>query len=72
VRVIGRGGADLAAAARSLLDDFPQIVGELASGELAPAVVKFRDPPASLAGHWKIPLYVDERADPERVPCPSD
>jgi hypothetical protein len=72
VRVIGHGGADLAAAARSLLDDFPQIVGELASGELAPAVVEFRDPPASLAGHWKIPLYVDERANPEQVRCPSD
>jgi hypothetical protein len=35
-------------------------------------VVEFRDPPASLAGHWKIPLYVDERANPERVRCPSD
>jgi hypothetical protein len=63
VRVIGRaaGGAELIAAARSLLDDFPQIASEVASGELAPVLVEFRDPPATLAGHWKIPLYVDER-----------
>jgi phenylacetate-coenzyme A ligase PaaK-like adenylate-forming protein len=68
VRVIGRAdGAELTAAARSLLDDFPQIVAEIASGELAPARVEFRDPPATLAGHWKIPLYVDER-----TPCPSE
>ena len=68
VRVIGRAdGAELTAAARSLLDDFPQIAAEIASGELAPARVEFRDPPATLAGHWKIPLYVDER-----TPCPSE
>jgi phenylacetate-coenzyme A ligase PaaK-like adenylate-forming protein len=73
VRVIGRAdGAELTAAARSLLDDFPQIVAEIASGELAPALVEFRDPPATLAGHWKIPLYVDERATPEGTPCPSE
>jgi hypothetical protein len=66
VRVIGRaGGAELTAAARSLLDDFPQIASEVASGELAPALVEFRDAPATLAGHWKIPLYADERAKPE-------
>jgi len=54
VRVIGRAdGAELTAAARSLLDDFPQIAAEIASGELAPARVEFRDPPATLAGHWK-------------------
>jgi len=64
--VIGRaGGAELTAAARSLLDDFPQIASEVASGELAPALVEFRDAPATLAGHWKIPLYADERAKPE-------
>jgi len=69
VRVIGRpGDAELTAAARSLLDDFPQIASEVASGELAPARVEFRDPPATLAGHWKIPLYVDERG----APCLSD
>ncbi len=68
VRVIGRAdGAELTAAARSLLDDFPQIAAEIASGELAPARVEFRDPPATLAGHWKIPLYVDERTS-----CPSE
>src|SRR5580704_7835504 len=66
VRVIGRAdGAELTAAARSLLDDFPQIAAEIASGELAPARVEFRDPPATLAGHWKIPLYVDERGTRE-------
>ena len=27
-------------------------------------------PPATLAGHWKIPLYVDERTS--RAQCPSD
>ena len=49
VRVIGRAdGAELTAAARSLLDDFPQITAEIASGELAPALVEFRDPPATL------------------------
>lgn len=68
VRVIGgAGGAELTALAHALLDDFPQIAGEVASGELAPPLVEFRDPPATLAGHWKIPLYVDERA-----PCPND
>jgi hypothetical protein len=62
VRVIGgTPGAGLAAAARSLLDDLPQVAGEIASGELAPPLVEFRDPPRTLAGHWKIPLYVDER-----------
>lgn len=72
VRVIGQAsGAELAAAARSLLDDFPQIGSEVASGELAPALVEFRDPPATLAGHWKIPLYVDERAQPEGPQCPN-
>lgn len=70
VRVIGRAdgaGADaeLAVAARSLLDDFPQIAAEIASGELAPALVEFREPPVTLAGHWKIPLYVDERTMPD-------
>jgi phenylacetate-coenzyme A ligase PaaK-like adenylate-forming protein len=73
VRVIGRAdGAELTAAARSLLDDFPQIAAEIASGELAPALVEFRDPPASLAGHWKIPLYVDERTTPEGRQCPGE
>jgi phenylacetate-coenzyme A ligase PaaK-like adenylate-forming protein len=73
VRVIGRAdGTGLTAAARSLLDDFPQIVAEIASGELAPALVEFRDPPATLAGHWKIPLYVDERTTPEGTQCPSE
>jgi hypothetical protein len=68
VRVIGQAdGAELAAAARSLLDDFPQITAEIASGELAPALVEFREPPVTLAGHWKIPLYVDERVSPEGV-----
>jgi hypothetical protein len=72
VRVIGgAGGAELAAAARALLDDFPQIVSEVASGELAPALVEFRDPPPTLAGHWKIPLYADERAKQEGAQCPS-
>jgi hypothetical protein len=66
VRVIGRADGTglttgLTAAARSLLDDFPQIAAEITSGELAPPLVEFRDPPATLAGHWKIPLYVDER-----------
>jgi hypothetical protein len=66
VRVIGRVGAatELAAAALILLEDFPQIASEIASGELAPALVEFREPPASLAAHWKIPLYVDERSRP--------
>ena len=73
VRVIGRAdGTGLTAAARSLLDDFPQIAAEIASGELAPVLVEFRDPPATLAGHWKIPLYVDERTTPEGRPCPSE
>jgi hypothetical protein len=72
VRVIGgAGGAGLAAAARALLDDFPQIASEVASGELAPALVEFRDPPRALAGHWKIPLYADERAKREGAQCPS-
>jgi hypothetical protein len=63
VRVIGGAGrAELAARALALLDEFPQIAGEVASGELAPPRVEFRDPPATLAGHWKIPYYVDERA----------
>ncbi len=67
VRVIGRVGAatELAAAALALLEDFPQIASEVASGELAPALVQFRDPPTTLAAHWKIPLYVDERSRPE-------
>jgi phenylacetate-coenzyme A ligase PaaK-like adenylate-forming protein len=68
VRVIGRtgaGAAELAAAALALLEDFPQIASEVASGELAPALVEFRDPPETLAAHWKIPLYVDERSRPE-------
>jgi len=75
VRVIGRppqagqAANGLAAAARSLLDEFPQIASEIASGELAPVLVEFRDPPATLAGHWKIPLYVDEREGPR---CPTD
>ena len=60
------------AAARSLLDDFPQIASEVASGELAPARVEFRDPPATLAGHWKIPLYVDERTRPDGSRCPGE
>ena len=73
VRVIGpAAGAGLAAAAHGLLDDFPQIASEVASGELAPALVEFHDPPATLDGHWKIPLYVDERTKPEDIPCPSD
>ena len=73
VRVISRAdGAGLTAAARSLLDDFPQIAAEIASGELAPALVEFRDPPATLAGHWKIPLYIDERTTPEGAQCPSE
>ena len=73
VRVIGPAAdAGLAAAARGLLDDFPQIASEVASGELAPALVEFRDPPATLDGHWKIPLYADERTRPEDRPCPSD
>jgi len=74
VRVIGPASgtdAELAAAALALLDDFPQIASEIASGELAPPRAEFRDPPASLAGHWKIPLYVDERTGAED-PCPSD
>jgi hypothetical protein len=63
VRVIGgTPGAGLAAAARALLDGLPQVAGEIASGELAPPLVEFRDPPRTLDGHWKIPLYVDERA----------
>jgi hypothetical protein len=67
VRVIGRAGADteLTAAALALLDDFPQIASEVASGELAPVLVEFRDLPATLADHWKVPLYVDERSKPE-------
>lgn len=71
VRVIGRAAdaeptsAELTAAARSLLDDFPQIRAEIASGELAQAAVEFREPPETLAGHWKIPLYVDERVKPD-------
>lgn len=73
VRVIGRpDGAELTAAARSLLDDFPQIAAEIASGELAPALVEFADPPATLAGHWKIPLYVDERGKLDGSRCPSE
>jgi phenylacetate-coenzyme A ligase PaaK-like adenylate-forming protein len=72
VRVIGgAGGAGLTAAARALLDDFPQIASEVASGELAPALVEFRDPPQTLAGHWKIPLYADERTTREDAQCPS-
>ena len=76
VRVIGPRPGDelacteLAGAALALLDDFPQIASEIASGELAPARAEFREPPASLAGHWKIPLYVDERSCGED-PCPS-
>jgi len=63
VRVIGgAGSAELAARALALLDEFPQVAAEVASGELAPPRVEFRDPPATLAGHWKIPYYVDERA----------
>ena len=73
MRVIGRAdGAELAAAARSLLDDFPQITAEIASGELAPALVEFREPPATLAGHWKIPVYADERTRTDGSPCPSE
>jgi phenylacetate-coenzyme A ligase PaaK-like adenylate-forming protein len=73
VRVIGArtAGPGLPAAALALLDDFPQLTGELASGELAPARVEFRDPPATLAGHWKIPVYVDERTSLADL-CPSD
>lgn len=73
VRVIGgAAGADpgLAVAARSLLNDFPQITAEIASGELAPVLVEFREPPVTLAGHWKIPLYVDERTRQEGAACP--
>jgi hypothetical protein len=72
VRVIGGTAAGPGlAAALALLDDFPQVAGEVASGELAPALAEFRDPPTTLAGHWKIPLYLDERTRPEG-PCPSD
>jgi hypothetical protein len=68
VRVIGGAGrAELGARALALLDEFPQIAAEVASGELASPRVEFRDPPATLAGHWKIPYYVDERAQ-----CRSD
>lgn len=68
VRVIGgAAGAELAACALALLDEFPQIAAEVASGELAPPRVEFRNPPATLAGHWKIPHHVDERAQ-----CLSD
>jgi hypothetical protein len=67
VRVIGSASPGLAAVARALLDDLPQVAAEIASGELGQVLVEFRDPPQSLAGHWKIPLYVDERAR-----CPSD
>jgi hypothetical protein len=35
-------------------------------------MVEFCDPPATLAGHWKFPLYTDERAAPEGAQCPSD
>jgi hypothetical protein len=73
VRVIGAtADAGLTAAARGLLDDFPQVASEIASGELAPARVEFRGPPANLDGHWKIPLYADERTTPEDTPCPRD
>jgi hypothetical protein len=61
VRVIGPQAPGLAQAARALLDDQPQLAAEVASGELAPARIEFRDPPPTLDGHWKIPLYVDER-----------
>ena len=77
VRVIGPAAGtepadtELAAAALALLDDFPQIASEIASGELGPARAEFRDPPVSLAGPWKIPLYVDERTLAED-PCPGD
>lgn len=79
VRVIGTRAPGLAEAARALLNDLPQITAEVASGELAPARVEFRDPPPTLDGHWKIPLYVDERAkaeqqsaEQEATSCPSD
>jgi len=74
VRVIAARSPGLAEAALALLDDLPQITAEVASGELAPARVEFRDPPPTLDGHWKIPLYVDERdnAEQEATPCPSD
>lgn len=73
VRITGGARrAELAAAARALLDDFPQLASEIASGELAPAIVEFCDPPATLAGHWKFPLYTDERAAQKGAPCPSD
>jgi hypothetical protein len=73
VRVIG-AAADpgLAAAARGLLDDFPQVASEIASGELGPALVEFRGPPTTLDGHWKIPLYADERRTQEDMPCPRE
>jgi hypothetical protein len=73
VRVIGAAAdPELAAAARGLLDDFPQVASEIASGELGPALVEFRGPPTTLDGHWKIPLYADERRTPEDTPCPRE
>lgn len=62
IRIIGAAPSDgLARAALGLLGDLPQVSAEVASGELGQPVVEFADPPATLAGHWKIPLYVDER-----------
>lgn len=72
IRVIGTASPGLATAARALIDDLPQLTAEIASGELGQVLVEFRDPPPTLAGHWKIPLYVDERVKPTDPPCPSD
>ena len=36
------------------------------------ALVEFAEPPATLAGHWKIPLYVDERGKLDGSRCPSE
>lgn len=72
VRVIGGMASEvLASAARALIDDLPQVAAEITSGELGPAEVEFGAAPATLAGYWKIPLYVDERQRAQEPPCPA-
>jgi hypothetical protein len=72
VRVIGGVASEvLANAALALIDELPQVAAEIISGELGTAEVEFEATPATLAGHWKIPLYVDERQRAQEPPCPA-
>jgi hypothetical protein len=51
---------DLPAAALRLLADYPQVMHEVATGDLAEPTVEVVTPEQSLRGRWKLPVFVDE------------